>query len=45
LLIPVSNPKANNSIALQCAAENGHTDIVKLLIPVSDAKADDRALL
>ena len=38
-LIPVSDPKANNSSALRLAAEHGHIDIVKLLLPVSDPKA------
>lgn len=35
-LIPISNPKANNSLALTRAVVNEHIDIVKLLIPVSD---------
>lgn len=34
-LIPVSNPKAYDSVALRRAAQNGHTECVKLLIPVS----------
>lgn len=38
LLITVTNPKENNSIALSIAARYGHTDLVKLLIPVSDPK-------
>jgi len=36
-----ANPKADNSYALQWAANNGHTEIVKILIPVSDPKACD----
>lgn len=34
-LIPVSNPKAYDSVALRRAAQNGHTECVKVLIPVS----------
>ena len=45
LLIPVSNPKVNNSIALRFAAESGYIEIVKLLIPVSDPKAKDNYAL
>jgi hypothetical protein len=41
MLIPVSDPKAYNSFALRLAANNGHTEIVKLLIPVSDCKDVD----
>jgi len=33
-----ADPKASYSLALRCASENGHTEIVKLLIPVSDPK-------
>ncbi len=32
---------ADGSLALQAAAENGHLEIVKLLLPVSDPKADN----
>lgn len=38
-LIPVSDPKADDSWALATAAEYGHEEIVELLIPVSDPKA------
>lgn len=41
LLIPVSDPKANNSEALRFAAEFGHAAVVEVLIPVSDPKAAD----
>ena len=34
-----ADPKAINSFALRSAAENGHLDIVKLLLPLSDPKA------
>ena len=40
LLIPVSEPKLNDSYALYCAAAHGHTECVKLLIAVSDATAN-----
>jgi len=40
-----ANPKAGNSYALIWAAVNGHTEIVKLLIPVSNPKANDSAAL
>jgi len=36
-----ADPKAGGSEALRLAAENGHLEIVKLLIPVSDPKALD----
>ena len=36
MLVPVSNLKAKNSLALRNAANNGHIECVKLLIPVSD---------
>ncbi len=36
MLIAVSNPKEHNSVALQLAATNGHTQCVELLYPVSD---------
>ena len=38
-------PKAGDSGALRWAAENGHKEIVELLIPVSDPKADDSSAL
>lgn len=38
-LIPLSDPKANDSGALICAASEGHTECVKLLIPVSSPKS------
>lgn len=38
-LIPLSDPKANDSGALICAALGGHTECVKLLIPVSVPKS------
>ena len=41
LLIPVSDPKANESYALKIASTFGHIECVKLLIPVSDPKADN----
>ena len=45
LLIPVSDPKAWESLALRVAARNGHKECVELLIPVSEPKAiDSRAL-
>ena len=44
-LIPISNPKANDSQALQCAAFDGHIKCVKLLIPVSDPKTHNSAAL
>ena len=40
-LIPVSDPKANNSAALRFASSNGHLKCVKLLIPVSNPKANN----
>lgn len=40
-LIPLSDPKANDSLALRMAAQNGHIECVELLIPVSDPKAKD----
>ena len=45
LLIPHSDPKADDSAALRWAAEEGHLECVKLLIPHSDPKADDSAAL
>ena len=39
LLIPASNPKDGNSIALRHAAIKGHDDCVQALIGLSDAKA------
>lgn len=44
-LIPISNPKHNNSCALQWAAANGHLECVKVLIPVSDRKAEESEAL
>lgn len=38
-LIPLSDPKANDSGALIYAASGGHTECVKLLIPVSAPKS------
>lgn len=38
-LIPLSDPKANYSCALDVAAQNGHTSCVELLVPISDPKA------
>lgn len=38
-LIPLSDPKARDSLALRWAAGNGHVECVKLLIPVSDPKS------
>ncbi len=35
----MSDPKADDSLALQWAAGNGHLEVVKLLLPVSDPKA------
>ena len=40
-----ANPKTNDSCALRWAASNGHTEIVKMLIPVSDPKAYDSVAL
>jgi len=45
LLEEGADPKANDSFALGWAAENGHVEIVKLLIPVSDPKARDSEAL
>ena len=41
LLIPVSDPKTDESYALRLAVEYEHIDIVKLLIPVSDPTAQE----
>lgn len=38
LLIPVSDPKADESRALWAASRFGHKDVIQLLIPVSDPK-------
>lgn len=38
LLIPVSDPAADNCEALCLAAENGHLDVVRELLPLSDPK-------
>lgn len=35
-LIPVSDPKVDDSDAIQLAAKNGHLDCVRELIPFSD---------
>lgn len=40
-LIPISDPKADNSYALRLAVGNGHIQCVELLIPVSDPKSND----
>lgn len=40
-----ADPKACDSYALRWAAEKGHTEIVKLMIPVSDPKARDSEAL
>lgn len=40
-LIPVSDPKGDDGLALYMAAENGHLDCVKALIPVSDLAAQN----
>lgn len=39
-LIPLSDPKARDSQALKLAASNGHTECVKLLIPVSGISSE-----
>lgn len=44
-LIPVSDPKANDSYALRWAARNGHMEVVKLLMPVSDPGASESRAL
>jgi len=44
-LIPLSDPKAYGSRALQMATQNGHIECVKLLIPVSDPKANNSSAL
>jgi len=40
-----ANPDITQSYALRWAAENGYTDIVKLLLPLSDPKACDSEAL
>jgi len=45
LLDADADPKADNSYALRWAAEYGHTEVVKLLIPVSDPKANNSGAL
>ena len=45
LLIPVSEPKAEESEALREAADMGHKEIVELLIPVSDPKVNESEAL
>lgn len=44
-LIPISDPKTEQSRALRFAAQYGYTEIVQLLIPVSDPKAIDSEAL
>lgn len=44
-LIPISNPKADESRALRTAVLLGYIDIVELLIPVSDPKTNNEALI
>jgi hypothetical protein len=39
MLLPVSDPKASHSRALQEAAKNGYKEVVEMLLPVSDLKA------
>jgi len=45
LLIPASDPKADDSWALQMAARYGRTQCVELLVPVSNPKAADNQAL
>lgn len=45
MLIPVSNPKHNDSSALQWAAANGYVACVKELIPVSEPKTHNNEAL
>ena len=45
LLIPISNPKADNSSALARAAKHGHAECVELLIPVSNPNANNSGAL
>ena len=40
LIIPLSDPKDNNSFPLRLASQNGHIECVRLLIPVSDPKSN-----
>lgn len=44
-LIPISDPKSNDSAALYWAAANGHAECVELLVPVSDANSDEASPL
>ncbi|XGB23551.1 ankyrin repeat domain-containing protein [Streptomyces sp. II-2-2-2] len=44
-LVPLTEPRAKNSMALVCAARAGHREAVKLLLPVSDALAEHSAAL
>lgn len=44
-LIPISDPKSNDSAALYWAAANGHAECVRLLAPVSDANSDEASPL
>lgn len=45
VLIPLSDPKADNSRALSWAARKGHLECLDLLIPVSDPKASESQAL
>ena len=45
LLLPGSDPKADESYALRIAAKYGHVECLRLLLPVSDAKAEKWAAL
>ena len=45
LLIPITDLKADDSLALTFAASNGHAECVKLLIPGSDARASNAVAL
>jgi hypothetical protein len=44
-LIPLSDPKANDSEVLAVAAQRGNVDIVRLLIPVTDPQANNSVAL
>ena len=39
MLLPTSNAKAKDSLALRLAADYGFPDCVELLLPASDARA------
>ena len=45
LLLPFSDPKANDSEALRYAAYNGYKEMVKMLLPVSDPNAEGSGAL